>query len=172
MASMRPSVIVVGVDGKSTGQAALMFAMREATMRGSALEVVTAWTWDAAYLPTLGVQPAAVRERAEQAQEVAISAALASTIAPPVISRHVVQGEAGPALLEVAKPADYLVVGTEHRSAVSRALLGSVSRYCMRHATCPVVVVPEGRPLAEARRATQPDPEACVDASVLTLRQD
>jgi nucleotide-binding universal stress UspA family protein len=156
MASMRPSVIVVGVDGTSTGQAALIFAMREAAMRGSALEVVTAWTWDAARHPALGARPAAVRERAEQAQEAAISAALASTSAPPVISRHVVQGEPGPALLEVARAADYLVVGTEHRNAVARALLGSVSRYCMRHAACPVVVVPAGRPLAEAPGA--PDP--------------
>jgi nucleotide-binding universal stress UspA family protein len=155
MASMRPSVLVVGVDGTSTGQAALMFAMREATLRGCALEVVTAWTWDAAYHPPLGAQPAAVRERAEQAQEAAISAALANTTAPPVISRHVVQGEAGPALLEVARTADYLVVGTEHRNAVARALLGSVSRYCMRHATCPVVVVPEARPVVEAR----PEPD-------------
>src|SRR4028118_2324835 len=115
MASIRPSVIVVGVDGTSTGQAALIFAMREAAMRGSALEVVTAWTWDAPRHPALGARRAAVRERAEQAQEAAISAALASTSAPPVISRHVVRGEPGPALLEVARAADYLVVGTEHR---------------------------------------------------------
>ena len=159
MASMRPSVIVVGVDGTSTGQAALIFSMREAAMRGSALEVVTAWTWDAARHPVLVAQPTAVRERAEQAQEAAISAALASTTAPPVISRHVVQGEAGPALLEVARTADYLVVGTEHRNAVARALLGSVSRYCMRHATCPVVIVPAQRRPVDERPAGEPELE-------------
>lgn len=149
MASHQPSVIVVGVDGTSTGQAALGFAMREAALRGSALEVVTTWQWNAAYHPSLGEQPGDVRQRAEAAQDAAISAALASTIAPPVISRHVLEGEAGQALLEVAKKADYLVVGSEHKGPVARAILGSVSRHCVRNARCPVMVVPSARPLPD-----------------------
>jgi nucleotide-binding universal stress UspA family protein len=149
MASIRPSVIVVGVDGTSIGQAALAFAMREAALRGSALEVVTTWQWNPTYHSALGEQPADVRGRAQQAQDAAISAALAMTTAPPVISRRVLEGEAGPALLEVAKGADYLVVGTEHKGAVTRAILGSVSLYCVRHATCPVMVVPSTRSVVD-----------------------
>lgn len=155
MASIRPSVIVVGVDGTSTGQAALAFAMREAALRGSALEVVTTWQWNPSYHSTRGEQPADVRGRAQQAQDGAISATLAVTTAPPVISRHVLEGEPGPALLEVAKGADYLVVGTEPKGAVARAILGSVSRYCVRHATCPVMVVPSARPLGDEQPATR-----------------
>jgi nucleotide-binding universal stress UspA family protein len=156
MASIRPSVIVVGLDGTPAGRAALRFAMREAALRGSPLEVVTVWQWNAAYHSSLGEQPADVRGRAQESQEAAISTALAAVAtAPPVISRHVLEGEAGPALLDVAKAADYLVVGTEHKSAVTRAILGSVSQYCVRHATCPVMVVPSARPLADEQRATR-----------------
>jgi nucleotide-binding universal stress UspA family protein len=149
MARNQPSVIVVGVDGTSAGQAALAFAMREAAVRGSALEVVTTWQWNVAYYPSLGEKPADVRSRAQDIQYAAISVALAHTAAPPVISRRVVEGEAGPVLIDVARDADYLVVGTEHKNAMSRVILGSVSLYCMRHAACPVVVVPAPRPLAD-----------------------
>jgi nucleotide-binding universal stress UspA family protein len=149
MTGTHPSFIVVGVDGTSAGQAALAFAMREAAVRGSALEVVTTWQWNPAYYPSLGDEPADVRRRAQEVQYDAISAALACTTAPPVISRRVVEGEAGPVLVDVAHDADYLAVGTEHKNALSRVILGSVSLYCMRHAVCPVVVVPAPRPLAD-----------------------
>ncbi|RLU83631.1 hypothetical protein CTZ27_28495 [Streptomyces griseocarneus] len=39
-----------------------------------------------------------------------------------------------------------LVVGGGSHGAAHRALTGSVSRYCLRHARCPVLVVPPGRP--------------------------
>jgi hypothetical protein len=45
----------------------------------------------------------------------------------------------------MARDADYLVVGSANKNAVKRALLGSVSHYCVRHAPCPVVVVPHGQ---------------------------
>jgi nucleotide-binding universal stress UspA family protein len=38
------------------------------------------------------------------------------------------------------------VVGSAHKGAVRRALLGSVSEYCVRHAKCPVVVIPVSEP--------------------------
>jgi len=148
MANTRPSVIVVGVDGTSAGQAALAFAMREASLRGSALEVVTAWEWNVPYDTAMCGQPADTRTRAEQAQEAAVSTALATTTAPPVISRHVIEGDAGIALVGIARTADYLVVGTANKNALKRALLGSVSHYCVRHATCPVMVVPQAQPVA------------------------
>ncbi|MBA2523381.1 MAG: universal stress protein, partial [Solirubrobacterales bacterium] len=39
--------------------------------------------------------------------------------------------------------ADYLVVGTGRKGTLRRTLLGSVSEFCVRHARCPVVVVPD-----------------------------
>lgn len=149
MTNNQPSVIVVGVDGTSAGQAALAFAMQEATLRRSALEVVTTWQWANPYDPAYQQDPTKTREHAERAQDAAVSAALGATSAPPVISRHVIEGEAGPTLVRLARHADFLVVGSSHKGVLRRALLGSVSQHCVRHASCPVVVVPSVQPVNE-----------------------
>jgi len=142
MAELKPSVIVVGVDGTPAAQSALTFAMREARLRGSALDVVTTWMWDVdSGNPSLGT-PTDTARQVRLAQDVAVSAALAATAAPSIITRHVIEGTAGEELVRVARDADYLVVGSSHKNLLKRALLGSVSQYCVRHATCPVVVVP------------------------------
>lgn len=138
----KPSAIVVGVDGTPAAQAALTFAMREARLRGSALDVVTTWVGDVdSGNLSLGI-PSYIARRVRAAQDIAISAALSATAAPPVISRHVIEGVAGEELVRLSRDADYVVVGSSHKNALKRALLGSVSQYCVRHATCPVVVVP------------------------------
>ena len=54
---------------------------------------------------------------------------------------HVVEGEAARSLLEVAKGADLLVVGSRGHGPFAGALLGSVRWYSAAHSTCPVVVV-------------------------------
>lgn len=146
MPNTRPGVVVVGVDGTTVGQAALTFAMREASRRGSELTIVTMWTWTvtAAWLDAgIAEEPAAIRNRAQRAQDAAITTALATMTAPPVISRRVIEGDPGPALVSMARGADYLVVGSANKNTVTRALLGWVSHYCVRHAPCPVVVVPQ-----------------------------
>jgi nucleotide-binding universal stress UspA family protein len=46
-------------------------------------------------------------------------------------------------LIDASGDADRLVVGSRGRGAVAAAMLGSVSQACVRHARCPVVVVPD-----------------------------
>jgi nucleotide-binding universal stress UspA family protein len=46
-----------------------------------------------------------------------------------------------PALIAAAKGADLLVVGSRGLGGFQGLLIGSVSQYCTRHATCSVVVV-------------------------------
>jgi nucleotide-binding universal stress UspA family protein len=58
------------------------------------------------------------------------------------VSTEVVEGLAGQALVESARHARLLVVGSRAIGPIRAALLGSVSRYCANHASCPVVVVP------------------------------
>ncbi len=54
------------------------------------------------------------------------------------------EGEPGPSIVEaaVSESVDLIVVGSHRRGQVKRALLGSVSEHVVRHAHCPVVVVP------------------------------
>ena len=57
------------------------------------------------------------------------------------VTRHVIEGPPGPALLSQAEGASLLVVGAQGRAAFPGMLLGSVAEHCVRHGSCPVVVV-------------------------------
>lgn len=49
---------------------------------------------------------------------------------------------------------DLVVLGTHGRGGVSRVLLGSVADHLIRHASCPVLLIPD--------RAPPPEPKGCV----------
>jgi len=68
-----------------------------------------------------------------------------------VVRPRVVEGQAGPVLVEAAEGADLLVVGNRGHGGLAEALLGSVGQYCVRHAPCPVVIM-RGKPAAHAQR--------------------
>jgi nucleotide-binding universal stress UspA family protein len=55
----------------------------------------------------------------------------------------IVDGHSGTAIVRVAEreEADVIVMGALGRSMVEEALVGSISRYVVRHAPCPVLVV-------------------------------
>ncbi len=147
MEGIGKSAIVVGVDGTEASRSALEFAIREAATRGSVVEVVTAWTWDGAHESLVGPgTPQEARERAVRLQDTQLAAALDGIQSVPVVSRQVVQGDPGHELVRSGRTAAMMVVGTAHKGVVKRAVLGSVSEYCVRHATCPVVVVPMAQP--------------------------
>jgi nucleotide-binding universal stress UspA family protein len=143
----RASVIVVGVDGTPASKVALEFALREGAARGSAVEVVTVWSWVGVGGQLVGPEsPSEARERAQSQQDQAVAEVLDQVSDPPVVSRQIVEGDPANALLRAARSGDYLVVGSAHKGVVRRALLGSVSEYCVRHAKCPVVVIPVSEP--------------------------
>ena len=52
------------------------------------------------------------------------------------------KGEAGSALVHQAEQSRLLVVGTREHVGLGRLISGSVSHYCLSHASCPVVAVP------------------------------
>jgi nucleotide-binding universal stress UspA family protein len=64
--------------------------------------------------------------------------------APVEIRPRVVEGNPAQALLDTAKDADLLVVGSRGHGGFTEALLGSVSQHVVHHAPCPVVVVRGG----------------------------
>lgn len=60
---------------------------------------------------------------------------------PPITTRAI-QGHPGHALLDAAKDADLLVVGTRGHGGFAGLLLGFTSTYLAHHAPCPLVIVP------------------------------
>ena len=142
--------VVVGVDGSENSRRALTWALDEARVRNACLDVVHAWEPPLVVgfgtLPrrgvTLGGSP--YEEQATLLLDEMIAAASTEELPMPV-DAIAVHGSAAWALLETAKGADLIVVGSRGRGGFAGLLLGSVSQQVVQHAPCPVVVVPPPR---------------------------
>jgi len=132
--------IVVGVDGFESSQAALRWAIHQARLTGAVVEAVTAW-----HVPvgTGGLPADDMPDYQDDARAVLCEALTeVSAVDPDIqVCPRVVQGRAGQVLVEAAAEADLLVVGCRSHGGLTEALLGSVGRYCARHASCPVVIM-------------------------------
>ncbi|SES40181.1 universal stress protein [Actinokineospora terrae] len=117
--------LVVGVDGSPLSLAALDWALAEADRRGAEVHVVTTRP---AGQDTVDLTDA-VAERCAEHPGV-----------PVRRERHT--GSPGVDLVSAAQTADLLVVGSHGAGGLLSALLGSVSDYCLRNASCPVAVIP------------------------------
>jgi nucleotide-binding universal stress UspA family protein len=136
--------IVVGVDGSSSSMAALRWAIRQAKLTGSSVDVVTAWWYPSAYgwAPVddsvLDLEGDAKRALTEALNKV-------SGLEPDIHVRPLVtEGHPADVLLRAAKGADLLVVGSRGHGGFASAMLGSVSLNCVLHAHCPVLVLRDG----------------------------
>ena len=155
-----PNTIVVGVDGSDGSVAALRWALDEARLRGSSVRVVHAYRSPQFPLtePQLGVAggmgvPVMVDEGAEelrraietQAQGVideSVRRAGGDAVDALEIERAAVEGPAAQTLIESARGAELLVVGSRGHGGFVGLLLGSVSQQCAQHPPCPVVILP------------------------------
>lgn len=139
--------IVVGVDGSAASRAALRWAVREALLRDASVDAVTAWHYP--YAATAegfgrGIPLSAWPEPevgARQTLDDAVQAIAGEFERLPIIERVVVLDGAAHALLENAKGADLLVVGSRGHGGFVGLLLGSVSSHCAAHAPCPVAII-------------------------------
>jgi nucleotide-binding universal stress UspA family protein len=139
--------IVVGVDGSEPSRAALRWALQEAELREAELVIVNAWS-----SPTVpayaGVAAAPLSPgMRDDAREGA--ADLVRTVADEVAGEEralhfdyvTEEGSAAEVLIEAARDADVLVVGSRGHGGFTGLLLGSVSQQVAHHAPCPVVIV-------------------------------
>lgn len=131
--------IVVGVDGSPPSIAALRYAATLATALGTAIEVVTTWTYPtSADVPLLSDWDPA--EDAASALEASIQEAFGGE--PPVpLTRTVLSGPAAKTLIEASATSRMLVLGSRGHGGFIGLLLGSVSATCSAHARCPVLIV-------------------------------
>jgi nucleotide-binding universal stress UspA family protein len=136
----QPGRIVVGVDDSASARRALRWAADEPALRGVPLDVVRAWQvrYAVAGYP---VEVDAMEATARAGLDRALAAFGVDGLPGPVAGR-LVQGSAGPAILDAAHGADLVVLGTRGHGAVTGALLGSVTHHVTQHASGPVVVVP------------------------------
>ncbi len=140
--------LVVGASGSPGSLGALRYARDLACRIDVPVVAVQAWVPPGGDLaerrcPSAGLRRVwahAARKRLEDA----VGAAWGGV--PPGLDLKLVvtRGEPGPALVGTADSADdLLVVGAGRRGVLSRLWRGRVSRYCLSHARCPVLAIPQ-----------------------------
>jgi nucleotide-binding universal stress UspA family protein len=138
--------IVVGVDGSDASKDALRWAVEEGRLRSAPVVAVHAWLVP---VPPVDVTPVphvdlvgAVARFAEAAARLIGSAVAEVVGGDTTVDVEPVAVEAPPesALLEAARGAALLVVGSRGDGGVGALLLGSVSEHVAHHAPCPVVI--------------------------------
>ena len=145
------SGVLVGVDGSPAARCAVDWAARDAAMRNVALTLVHAVQPIGLTLPRLTATTAFSRWQVEQGQKIldeAVETARATTPAggPAQIETELLFSPAVPALVDLSKDANLVVVGSRGRGPITRSLLGSVSSSLIRHAHCPVAVIHDEDP--------------------------
>jgi nucleotide-binding universal stress UspA family protein len=136
--------IVVGVDGSPASEAAIGFAYEQASRMGAPLVAVHTWS-DMLPMSAFPIVPHAFDWPEMQNEELEL---LCQRLAgwqekyPEVqVDRIVTQDSPARSLIDQARDAQLIVVGSRGRGGLAGLLLGSTSQALLHHAPCPVAVV-------------------------------
>src|SRR4051794_39948524 len=140
-AEVRDTDIVVGVDGSPSSQVALRWAVTQARRTGARLQVLTAWEAPAVFGPAPVVPYGELAATAGKVVSESVREAFDGGDPDVAVVENVVAGHPAQALLDMSARAGLLVVGCRGHGTFTGTQLGSVSRHCVHHARCPVVVV-------------------------------
>jgi nucleotide-binding universal stress UspA family protein len=134
--------IIVGVDGSEPSKDALRWAKAQSDLTGAELVAVMAWSYPVTSYPTLAdyVPVDDLPDLAADSRS-ALEAVVKETLGEATVTLRVVEGHPAKALVDAALDASLVVVGCRGHGGFVGALLGSVSRHVVTHASCPVVVV-------------------------------
>ena len=137
---------MVGIDGSPCSDDALSWAYTQARITGSELVVVHCWEY-----PYLGVidfvgMDERIRATTHDAAQTLVETTVARLRADHpdddvTVTPLLREGSSAFELLDAAKDADLVVVGSRGRGGLKTMLLGSVSHVVVTHAEIPVVVV-------------------------------
>jgi nucleotide-binding universal stress UspA family protein len=133
--------VVVGVDGSSTSDLALDWAVEEATRRALPLHIIHAFSYGYP-MTDIGVGYAidGLRQLADRVRKDAV--VRARRAGPDlVITWSEPACRPAPALVEASETADTVVLGARGMSAARGVFIGSVPVQVAAHAACPVVIV-------------------------------
>lgn len=144
MAHAAGSLIVVGVDGSRSSLDALRWAIDQADVTKATLRAVTAWPYPEhatpfGIVPELPLREDPLTETLKKLDE-AVKTSLGG-LENVEVRTQAVRGDAATVLLDASRDAALLVVGSRGLGAIVGTFLGSVSEHCVRHASCPVVVI-------------------------------
>ena len=140
------SGIIVGVDGSGHSQRALEWAMHEAAIRQVPLTVLTVNEAIRGYYGGMSVypdDPARTEDSRKLAQaETDEVMARMDEPRPASVTVKAVHGFIVDELINAAKDADMIVVGSRGAGGFTRLMMGSVAAQVAQHAHCPVLIVP------------------------------
>ncbi|MGW5781667.1 universal stress protein [Streptomyces sp. NPDC003863] len=142
--------VLLGVGEHDVDSPAVRFAFHEAAVRDAELDVVHAWR-----RPAHGPADHLLMRRAggayftEESSELLDKALESAASEHPQVRlrRSSVEGPAHKVLTERSAAADLLVVGARRRDGLVGLELGRVAHRALHHASCPVAVVPQRRPV-------------------------
>lgn len=158
--------IVVGVDGSEHSKRALRRAVEEAALRDATLDAVhvfrpprRAFADDLVSLPIgigVGIRPLSTEDATDPRPDLDEQAAGTAHTALERFVADATKGMSGPkpglvviasddpadALLEAARDADLLVIGTRGLGGFAGMLLGSVAHKCIQRCHSPMLILP------------------------------
>jgi nucleotide-binding universal stress UspA family protein len=151
--------IVVGIDGSPSSHRALLWAVKEAELRGAEVQLVYGVNLYLTVhgMPTFPTTHVRFPYDVEDAGRKLLDGEIASL--GPVSGGLVVRGELvelapAAALIDQSQGAELLVVGSRGSGGFRGLMLGAVAQQCVQHAHCPVVVVgPHSEVSAPAEKA-------------------
>lgn len=128
--------IVVGVDDSEASLQAVDWAAGEANLRHVPLVLVHVHVWSGERKgevdPELEREADILRVAYDRARRVSPDVAIEQRTFAPTVMHALVNESVG---------AQMLVIGSTRLGSIEEYLLGSVAHMCIRHASCPVVVV-------------------------------
>jgi nucleotide-binding universal stress UspA family protein len=133
--------VVVGVDGSEASIGALDFAFEMASTEFKPLAIVHAWGNAGVYRDMMSYD---VRLETAEEHELQVAESIAgySEKYPDVlVTQHQAEDDPSRTLVLASEDADTVVVGSRGRGDAASVVFGSVSRFVVEHARCPVIVV-------------------------------
>lgn len=138
--------IISGVDDEQQSGQVLRSALVEARSTGRPLQVLHAWSTTTWASGAAGLDDTEGRRAAGIETQRRTAALLAETVTEDVDTVRAVArspyGDAGDLLVRASAEAGLVVVGGRSHGPLLSAVLGSATSHVLRHAACPVMVVP------------------------------
>lgn len=154
--------ILVGHDGSTAADHAVRWAARWADRIGSDVHVVRTWvlssaprppSWSPGYVPPMAdYEQAVLSDLQSDVDALELPGSTA-------VRCHALHGSPGRRLVEASEKVDLVVVASRGAGGFRGLVLGSTADQLVRHAACPVVVIPVHAIASDAVAAEPADPD-------------